>query len=123
MQADQAIQHLHGTKVEIELPEEKVEVIDGEYECEIDDMAHLNDEGHLNEEQFEYIRQIRDAKVEIQQDGFNYTIDEMNGFKNASEGKENTDENLYNEYASEVINVTLNFFFHLFFSFLSCRES
>ena len=72
-------------------------------------MAQLQGEAVAveNEEHYDYnidaIRQIQEAKVEIQQDGFNYTIDEVNGFKHEPpENIDNMDPNIYNEYASEV---------------------
>lgn len=94
--------------MEIELPEEKVQVIDASYECEIEDIPQLDESVEADDQCYniEAIRQIRDAKVEIQQDGFNYIIGdgEINGFKAEPTIVETVDENMYNEYASEVIS-------------------
>lgn len=103
LQADQAIQQLHGTKVEIELQETN-EGAEG-YECEIEEMPSLQEDDGTDT-QYDYnmeaIRQIQDAKVEIQQDGYNYTIDEEAEYK-PEQPLNILNENVYNEFASEVI--------------------
>lgn len=102
--ADQAIQQLDskGNAVEshfqyIPVPG-KVNVIDGSYTCSLEDLnlsenAIVVQDGQYNLN-IDAIRQIQEAKVEIQQDGYNYTIEDFSQFK---------EEPVYtDEYASEV---------------------